>query len=104
MNYTVKHYHDSIYNVCPIEKELTVYSVYGITADSPREAAIIAHGFYNGYSIDEITDDSVQPFRTIHDQLVDSVVPSPIGTNTDAHSVFLYDGISGHVIIVDRLD
>ena len=104
MNYTVKHYHDSIYNVCPIEKELTVYSVYGITADSPREAAIIAHGFYNGYSIDEITDDSAQPFRTIHDQLVDSVVPPPIGTNTDAHSVFLYDNIAGHVIIVDRLD
>lgn len=104
MNYTVKHYHDSIYNVCPIEKELTVYSVYGITADSPREAAIIAHGFYNGYSLDVITDDSIQPFRTIHDQLVDSVVPSPIGMNTDTHSIFLYDGIAGHVIIVDRLD
>ena len=104
MNYTVKHYHDGIFSVVPIEKPIVVYSVYGITADSPREAAIIAHGFYNGYSIDEITDDSVQPFRTIHDQLVDCVVPSPIGTNTDAHSVFLYDGISGHVIIVDRLD
>ena len=103
MNYTVKHYHDKIFNVNPYEKPV-VPSVYGITADSPREAAIIAHGFYNGYSIDEITDDTVQPFRTIHDQLVDSVVPSPIGTNTDTHSIFLYDGIAGHVIIVDRLD
>ena len=103
MNYTVKHYHDKIFNVNPYEKPI-VPSVYGITADSPREAAIIAHGFYNGYSIDEIADESIKPFRTIHDQLVDSVVPSPIGTNTDAHSVFLYDGISGHVIIVDRLD
>lgn len=58
MNYTVKHYHDKIFNVNPYEKPV-VPSVYGITADSPREAAIIAHGFYNGYSIDEITDDSV---------------------------------------------
>lgn len=104
MNYTVKHYHDSIYNVCPIEKELTVYSVYGITADSPREAAIIAHGFYNGYSIDEITDDSVQPFRTIHDLLEDAVKETPVGKNTEKHSIFIYDNISGHVIIVDRLD
>ena len=103
MNYTVKHYHDKIFNVNPYEKPV-VPSVYGITADSPREAAIIAHGFYNGYSIDEITGDSVQPYRTIHDLLADSVVPSPIGTNTDVHSVFLYDGISGHVIVVDRLD
>lgn len=103
MNYTVKHYHDKIFNVNLNEKP-TAPSVYGITADSPREAAIIAHGFYNGYSIDEITDDSIQPFRTIHDQLVDSVVPSPIGVNTDTHSVFLYDGIAGHVITVDRLD
>ena len=102
-NYTVKHYHDKIFNVNPCEKPI-VPSVYGITADSPREAAIIAHGFYNGYSIDEITDESVQPFRTIHDQLVDSVVPSPIGVNTDTHSVFLCDGIAGHVITVDRLD
>ena len=98
--YTAAHYHDKIFNANPIEKP----TLYTVTADSPREAAIVAHGLYNGYSIDEITDDSVQPFRTIHDQLVDSVVPSPIGTNTDAHSIFLYDGIAGHVIIVDRLD
>ncbi len=99
-NYKVTHHHDRIFNATSNVKP----TVYAITADSPREAAIIAHGIYNGHNIDVITDDSIQPFRTIHDQFVDSVVPSPIGTNTDIHSVFLYDGISGHVIIVDRLD
>ncbi|MBR4590439.1 MAG: hypothetical protein IKO36_07270 [Bacteroidaceae bacterium] len=103
MNYTVKHYHDKIFNVNPYEKPV-VPSVYGITADSPREAAIIAHGFYNGYSIDEITDDSVQPFRTIRNRLQDAVKETPVGKNTEKHSIFLYDGIAGHVIIVDRLD
>lgn len=102
-NYTVKHYHDKIFNVNPYEKPI-VPSVYGITADSPREAAIIAHGFYNGYSIDEITDVSIRVFRTIRNQLEDAVKETLVGKNTDAHSIFLYDNIAGHVIIVDRLD
>ena len=100
MNYTVKHYHDKIFNAAPNEKP----TVYGITAETPYEAAIIAHGFYNGYSIDEITDDSIQPFRTIRDQLEDAVKETLVGKNTEKHSVFLYDNIAGHVIIVDRLD
>ena len=87
MNYTVKHYHDKIFNVNPYEKPV-VPSVYGITADSPREAAIIAHGFYNGYSIDEITDDSVQPFRTIRNRLQDAVKETPVGKNTESIPYF----------------
>lgn len=100
MNYTVKHYHDKIFNATPNEKP----TVYTITADSPREAAIIAHGFHNNYSINEITDDSIQPFRTIRNQLEDAVKETPVGENTEKHSVFLYDNIAGHVIVVDRLD
>ena len=99
-NYTVKHYHDNIFNVNSNEKP----TIYSITAETPYEAALTAHGFYHGYEIDEITDDSIMPFRTVREKLEDCIKETPVGTNTDTHSVFLYDNIAGHVIIVDRLD
>ena len=100
--YKVTHHHDRIFKGTREEDNFTL--IYSINAKNPKDAAVIAHCLYNGYALSQATDRTPKPFRTVYEKYADEITESPVGKNTEECSVFLYDGISGHVIIVDRLD
>ena len=96
-SYKATHYHKSIFRSASGE----VSTIYNIKAETPREAAVLAHGYYNGYTIEQMQNYN-EVFRTIRDRLEDAVKASPVGENTEEKSVFLYDNIAGHVITVEK--
>ena len=87
MKYTVKHYTN--------QEEYTGYS---IEAGSSKEAAVIAHGLYNGYTLKDLEPNPTSPCRTIRERMEDEVVFD--GKNTDGVDVYHYDSIADHWIIV----
>lgn len=99
-SYIVTHHHDNFHFADPVE---SLYTRYTISAESPYEAAVLAHGMYNGYSLEQMTPGhpDTTPYRTIREQLEDVVKASPVGKNTEEYSVYHYDRIAGHVIIVE---
>lgn len=97
-SYKVTHYHESIFRAASDE----VFTIYNLRAETPREAAVLAHGYYNGYTIEQMQN-SNEVFRTIRERLEDTVKASPVGENTEEKSVFLYDNIAGHVITVEAI-
>ena len=101
--YKVKHYHTKVlgltFEEVPAKED---YTEYTISASTAKEAAVIAHGLYNGYSLKEMAPDPAVPYRTIREQLEDTVKASPVGKNTKEKSVFLYDNIARHVITVEE--
>lgn len=98
-NYKVTHYHDRIFNRTSAED----FTVYRIEAETPKEAAVIAHGRYNGYTEEEMRPDPASPSRTIRERLEDELKPSPVGWNSEEHSSFNYGRIAGHVITVELI-
>ena len=100
--YKVTHHHDRIFKGTGEEDNFTL--IYSTNAKNPKDAAVIAHCLYNGYALSQATDRTPKPFRTVYEKYADEITESPVGKNTEERSVFLYDNIAGHVIIVDRLD
>lgn len=102
--YRVKHYHRKVlgltFEEVPAKED---YTEYTISASTAKKAAVIAHGLYNGYSLKEMDPDPEAPYRTIREQLEDTVKASPVGKNTEEKSVFDYDNIAGHVITVEAI-
>ena len=99
-SYKVTHYHDRIFNRTSAED----FTVYRIEAKTPKDAAVIAHGRYNGYTEEEMRPDPASPSRTIRERLEDEVKLAPIGKNTEERSAFNYGRIAGHVITVELMD
>ena len=101
MKYIVKHYHTKVLGLTldeiPTKEE---YSEYSIEANNEHEAAVIAHGFYNGYTLKDLEPNPASPYLTIRDRLEDTVKLT--GRNSNGQAVFGYDRISGHWITVER--
>ena len=101
MKYIVKHYHTKVLGLTldeiPAQEECTEYT---IEAKDEHEAAVIAHGFYNGYALEDLAPNPASPCRTIRDRLEDTVKLT--GRNSKGQAVFGYDRISGHWITVER--
>lgn len=97
--YKVKHYHTKVlgltFEEVPAKED---YTEYTISASTAKDAAVIAHGLYNGYTLDEMDPDQVAPYRTIREKLEDTVKPTYI---SEGRSVFAYDNISRHWIVVE---
>ncbi len=97
--YKVKHYHTKVlgltFEEVPAKEE---YTEYAINAGTAKDAAVIAHGLYNGYTLDEMDPDQVALYRTIRERLEDTVKPTYI---SECRSVFAYDNISRHWIVVE---
>lgn len=97
--YRVKHYHTKVlgltFDEVPAKED---YTEYTISASTAKEAAVIAHGLYNGYSLKEMDPDPAAPYRTIRERLEDTVKPTYI---REGRSVFAYDNISRHCIVVE---
>lgn len=100
--YKVKHYHTKIlgmtFEEVPAKED---YTEYTISASTAKEAAVIAHGLYNGYTVEQMEKNPAAPFRTIREQLEDTVKATRYGKNTEERSVFVYDNISRHWIVVE---
>ena len=101
MKYTVRHYHTKVLGLTldeiPAQEE---YTEYTIEARDEQEAAVIAHGFYNGYTLKDLEPNPASPCLTIRDMLEDTVKLT--GRNSKGQAVFGYDRISGHWITVER--
>lgn len=97
--YKVKHYHTKVlgltFEEVPAKED---YTEYTISASTAKDAAVIAHGLYNGYTLDEMAPDPAAPYRTIRERLEDTVKPTYI---SEGRSVFAYDNISRHWIVVE---
>ena len=100
MKYIVKHYHTKVLGLAldeiPTKEE---YSEYSIEANNEHEAAVIAHGFYNGYTLKDLEPNPASPYLTIRDRLEDTVKLT--GRNSKGQAVFGYDRISCHWITVE---
>ena len=101
MKYTVRHYHTKVLGLTldeiPTQEQFTEYT---IEAKDEREAAVIAHGLHEGYTIEQMAPNPASPCRTIRDMLEDTVKLT--GRNSNGQAVFGYDRISGHWITVER--
>ena len=101
MEYTVRHYHTKIlgltFDEIPTQEQFTEYT---IEAKDEHEAAVIAHGFYNGYTLEDLALNPESPCLTIRDRLEDTVKLT--GGNSKGQAVFGYDRISGHWITVEK--
>ena len=100
MEYIVKHYHTKVsgltFEEVPAKEE---YTEYTIEARDEQEAAVTAHGFYNGYTLEELAPNPAAPYRTVRDRMDDTVKLT--GKNSKGQAVFGYDNISGHWITVE---
>ena len=101
MKYTVRHYHTKVLGLTldeiPAQEEFTEYTV---EAKDEQEAAVIAHGLYEGYTLEQMAPNPASPFLTIRDRLEDTVKLT--GRNSKGQVVFGYDRISGHWITVEK--
>lgn len=101
MKYTVRHYHTKVLGLTldeiPAQEE---YTEYTIEARDEQEAAVIAHGLYEGYTLEQMAPNPASPCLTIRDRLKDTVKLT--GRNSKGQAVFGYDRISGHWITVEK--
>lgn len=106
MDYKVTHYHQKAFGFALDEIPVPATdprwcTEYTVSAGSPFEAAVLAHGLYNGYKLDELEPDSSSSARTVRERLEDSIHAS--GKNNAGEYVYHYDNISGHWITVSEI-
>ena len=100
--YTVKHYHTKAIGLTYEDFKVKVeYTEDSIEAGSSKEAATIAHGLYNGYTMKDLEPNPTSPGRTIRERMEDEVVFD--GKNADGGDVYHYDSIANHWIIVEEV-
>ena len=100
MKYIAKHYHTKVsgltFDEIPAKEE---YTEYTIEARDMHEAAVIAHGFYNGYTLEDLAPNPESPCRTTRERLEGAVKET---YSTSERAVYAYDNIASHWITVEK--
>jgi hypothetical protein len=112
MQYTVKHYHAPTmgpnFNPFSADDDPNNMSIYNITAGSPFEAAVIAHGLHSGYTFAQITDDTPHVTLSLRERLEDEFNHHSMisALRHPAHlphgDIYYYDDISRHFVVVEE--
>lgn len=99
--FKVAHYHPKMmgltWDEVPIDdRDPRWRTDYTIEANSPKEAAVIAHGLYNGFSLDQLADDPYSVNRTEKERIWDEV---EFAANRDDGKSVFYANLAPWIVV-----